>query len=391
MKGKVLISSSILLACSAAFAADYFISLQGGLWSEKTTWQNGELPKAKVSLRMSDKSGNLEIDGERKIENWSVWGKHHNIHILDGASLTMGSTGFNQQSVTTCVSGSGFFKSANNTLIGYGGDKGIVYFVSNVELNKIAFDNNRKLLKDLTISMRQPIDRVFKTTLAKDNLYSDLSISGLPNAKTTVELMGNTTVGDIDISNNANVVINTARLFMSGKFKKIEVANSRLELVANGVPYAIGAKVRLNGGASLVLTGNNPYDNFVNILFHNGKSNSIVINGKSHFKGFCIYNSGKSPERVLKIILPKKSSGTVLTLDNIVWNPNSKACLASGSLSKDGAGNSVSGLFIEIENFRNGAISIAKGLVDVADYAKIRANGWKNFRIEKGHLVADKK
>ncbi len=391
MKGKILASSSILLACSAIFAADYFVSSQGGLWSEKTTWKNGELPKAKVALRMDEKSGNLEIDGERKLENWSVWDKHHNIHILDGASLTMGSTGFNQQNVTTCVSGSGFFKSVANTLIAYGGDKGVVYFVSNVELNKIAFDNNRKLLKDLTISMRQPIDRVFKTTLIKDYLYSDLSISGLPNAKTTVELMGNSTVGDINLSNNANVVINTARLFMSGKFKKIEVANSRLELVANGVPYNIGAKVRLNGGSTLVLTGDNPYDNFVNILFNSGKSNSVVINGKSHFKGFCIYNSGKSAERVLKIVLPKKSSGTVLTLDNIVWNPNSKACLASSSLSKDGAGNSVLGLFIEIENFRNGAIAVGKGFVDASDYAKIRANGWKNFRVEKGFLVANKK
>ncbi len=390
MKRKILLTSSVLLACSTLFAADYFVSKQGGLWSAKTTWQKGEVPTQKVALRMSEYSGNLEIDGSREIENWSVWGKHHNIHILDGASLKMGWSGFNQQNVTTCVSGSGFFKCTGDTLLAYGGDKGIVYFVSNVEFNKIAFNNSRKLLKDLTISMRQPIDRIFKTTLVKDNLYSDLSIAGLPNVKTKVELFGNTTIGDVNLSNNANLVINTARLFMSGKYKKVEVNNSRLELIANGVAYNIPAKVRLNGGATFVLSGNNPYVNYTNVLFNAGKTNTIVVNGKSDLRGFCIYNSGKG-ERVLKIVLPKKVSGAVLTLENITWNPNSKAILASNSLSKDGAGNAIADIFIDIENFQNGAIAVKKGFDSPADYAKIRANGWKNFRIEKGKLVATKK
>ena len=387
---KNIILSVLMATCSALSAADYFVSAQGGLWSATTTWKGGKIPVAPIALRMGEYSGNLEVDGNRKIQNWSVWAKAHNIHLLKDSTLTLGKTGFNQQQVSTCVSGEGFFKCQSDTLIGYGGNKGIVYFVSNVELNKIAFDNSRKLLKDLTISMRQPIDRIFKTTLIRDGLYSDLSITGLPKVKTKVELKGNTTIGDIDISNNANVVIDTARLFLSGRYRKIEVNNSRLELVGKGLAYSISSKVRLNGNATLVLTGNNPYENFVNIIFNAGKTNTLVVNGKASLKGFCVYNAGTPTGRTIKIVLPKKSSGIVLALENIIFQPNTPLCLKTGSLSKVGNGNSVSDISIEIENFRNGAISVGNGFTDSADYAKIKAKGWKDFRLQNGVLTATK-
>ena len=144
MNKKILLSI-LSVASLSTFGADYFISTQGGVWSNPATWEKNALPKAPIALRMSELSGNLEVDGDRTVANWSVWGKHQNIHILDGASLTLGSYGFNQQKVSMCVSGEGFLKFQNNTMVAYGGDGGSLNLVGNTICNKITFDNNRKL------------------------------------------------------------------------------------------------------------------------------------------------------------------------------------------------------------------------------------------------------
>ena len=84
MNKKILLSI-LSLASLSTFGADYFISTQGGVWSNPARWEKNALPKAPIALRMSELSGNLEVDGDRTVANWSVWGKHQNIHILDGA------------------------------------------------------------------------------------------------------------------------------------------------------------------------------------------------------------------------------------------------------------------------------------------------------------------
>ena len=388
MNKKILLSI-LSLASLSTFGADYFISTQGGVWSNPATWEKNALPKAPIALRMSELSGNLEVDGDRTVANWSVWGKHQNIHILDGASLTLGSYGFNQQKVSMCVSGEGFLKFQNNTMVAYGGDGGSLNLVGNTICNKITFDNSRKLLKDITISTRQPIDRIFKTTLNENGRYHDFSLYGLKGIKTKVRLMGNTTVGDIDINNNAHLVINTARLFMSGKYGKVEVANSTLELIRKGPKYNIGAKVRLNGNAKLILS-RNPYANFVNVLFNSGDTNTVEITDVAEFSGFCLYAPKTKTAKTLKIVLPKNAPANVLKLNTVVSNPGSKMCMSNGSLTKDENGKSVDNIYIEFVNFKNGVVKIENGLATPADYAKIKAKGWKNFRVEKGYLTATK-
>ncbi len=387
MNKKILLSI-LSLAGVSAFGADYFVSYQGGVWSQSATWAKNVLPKAPISLRMSENSGNLEVDGNRTLANISVWGKLQNIHILDGATLTLGLQGVNPQKVSMCISGEGFLKFQKDTMVAYGGEGGALNLVGNTICNKIMFDNKRKLLKDITISMRQPIDRIFKTTLDKNGIYNNFSLYGLNGVKTKVRFMGNTTVGDIDINNNAHLVIDTARLFMSGRYRKIEVANSTLELIRKGPQYNIGAKVRLNGNAKLILS-RNPYANFVNVLFNSGDTNTVEIKDATVLNGFCIYAPRNKTAKTFKIVLPKNAPANVLKLNTFVSNPKSAMCMDEGSLTMSG-GKVVDNISIEFVNFRNGAVKVDKGLATPADYAKIKAKGWKNFRVEKGYLTATK-
>lgn len=388
MNKKILLSI-LSLASVSAFSADYFVSHQGGVWSKPSTWAKNAVPNSSVSLRMAETSGNLEVDGDRVVANWSVWGKHQNIHILNGSSLTLGSYGLNQQTVSMCVSGEGFLKFAKNTMVAYGGDGGSLNLVGNTICNKITFDNSRKLLKNITISTRQPIDRIFKTTLKDNGRYHDFSLYGLKGVNTKVRFMGNTTIGDIDINNNAHLVINTARLFMSGQYGKIEVNNSTLELIRKGPQYFISSKVRLNGDSKLVLS-NNPYENLVNVLFNSGNTNTVEIKDASEFRGFCFYAPNNKSVKTLKIVLPKKAPANVLKLHTMVFNPKSKMCMSDCSLTKGGNGQKVDNLYIEFVNFKNGVVKLDKGLATPADYAKIKAKGWKDFRLEKGYLTATK-
>ena len=389
---KKYISALAFLSTSAAlFAAPYFVSHQGGLWSANTTWKGKVLPQPPIDLRMDATSGNLEIDKFAAPANMSVWGKPQNIHILDGAIFELDRGGFNMQDVSLCVSGSGFFKCKGNALLGYGGKGGKLNFVSNVELNQIVFDNGRKLIKDLAVSMNQPIDRVFKTPLKKDGkTYSNLSVGGVAGAKTRVNICGNTTVGDIDVLNSAYLVIDTPRLFLSGEFRKIEVSNATLELRRNGPQYLVYSKVRLNGNATLKLVGESPLlKRSINVLFLSGNQNTIELYGHSEISGLTVYDNGKKNARTINIVIPKNSKGTVLSMDSFIVCPASKICLADNSLSQTGAGAKISDVSINIKNFRNNAIKVAKGFKDPADYAKIKADGFKNFRLQNGFLLAD--
>ena len=138
---KSLMLFTMAVSGTALWAAPYFVSHQGGLWSAPSTWEKAALPKPPVELRMSHTSGNLEVDAKVDVANISVWGKHQNIHILEGSQLTLSLGGFNMQNVNTCVSGAGFFKCQSNTLVGYGGDGGTLFFVSNAQFDKILFNN----------------------------------------------------------------------------------------------------------------------------------------------------------------------------------------------------------------------------------------------------------
>ena len=387
---KKSIFALFLSAAAMACAGDFFVSKDGDVWGEAFAWEKNAVPSAPVNLRMSQNSGNLQVDGDRTVQTISVWGKAQNIHLLENSVFMLGSGGFNPQNSSVCVSGSGFFRCAGDNLKVYGGDGGVVNFVSNVELDSIVFDNSRKILKSAKIAMRQPIDRIFKTRIGKDGVYAPLKIAGAKGADCSVSLEGNTTVGDIEVRSNARLTVATDRLFLSGKYKKAEVFDATLELVRKAAPYRFGAKVRLNGGSTLVLRGENPLAGMVNVLFLSGTTNSVVVDGVSRLDGFCIAAGGVAGAKDLRIVLPKKSKGVVLTLGRIVSNPSSKAYLAADTLSATPDGKSVGDVSIAIENFANGAVKVAKGFNNPADYAKIKASGWTNFRVQNGVLVADK-
>ena len=253
---KKSIFALFLSAAAMACAGDFFVSKDGGVWGEAFAWEKNAVPSAPVNLRMSQNSGNLQVDGDRTVQTISVWGKAQNIHLLENSVFMLGSGGFNPQNSSVCVSGSGFFRCAGDNLKVYGGDGGVVNFVSNVELDSIVFDNSRKILKSAKIAMRQPIDRIFKTRAGKDGVYAPLKIAGAKGADCSVSLEGNTTVGDIEVRSNARLTVATDRLFLSGKYKKAEVFDATLELVRKAAPYRFGAKVRLNGGERFVLERN---------------------------------------------------------------------------------------------------------------------------------------
>jgi hypothetical protein len=64
--------------------------------------------------------------------------------------------------------------------------------------------------------------------------------------------------------------------------------------------------------------------------------------------------------------------------------------MSDASLTKGGNGEKIDNVSIVFENFKNGVVKVDKGLATPADYAKIKASGWKDFRIEKGYLTATK-
>ncbi len=396
-----------------------FISPTGGNWSADATWKTGNssgtdttaptADETPINLRADGGSKNLTIDVDVTTNSVSAWGKNQNYVINEGKTWTVkgassGNVGFNVASIATNVSGLGTLKgwdinSTNvNTLMIYGGSNGTLNVSSKASLDGVYFQNNTNLTGKTVVSFTGNLSGTkasgYSGGNAADCLYH-FRISGKTGVETVVEMKGTTVVGDIHLTNNAKLIIDTNSFTSKGQYKVIEVTKSEVELVGGkGSPYAISSKIRLNGNATLTLTGADAYRNFTNVLFDNGFTNTINVNGRTDLSGFCLYEKSTYAEgdKTLRIVLGDVAEGDnyVLKLNRLVDEPGSDLCLKDNSLTETKGGVAVDDLWIEFVNFDNGKVKLTENLATDADWKQIKADGWENFRLENGYIVADR-
>ncbi len=407
--------------CAAALAASafaertLFISETGGNWTDASTWtENGAATTApldgeSILLRADAKSGVLTIDTDATVNNISVWGKNQNISINENKTFTVKSgdisAGVNLQNIKTVISGAGTLRGVGDTLTIYGGNAGASLEVSSNALLKTISFNPKTVYYDgtpATVLFNASGSNSFTTGLVSGQTYYDrITINGHSKySNLAVKIAGNATVGDIRLENNSKLIIDSSNFTMKGQYGAAEVNKSTLELVGGkGKPYIIPAKVRLNGGSTLVLTGDNAYTYLVNGLFNYGdNTNTLVVNGKTSMAGLCVYDKADLSEKVFKIELGEMAEGQdyLLQLTNLTKEAGHKDILATNSLTKTtsivsgSASREVLGFYVEFVNFDNGKVKLLNDLLTAEDWEHVRAAGWENFRLVDGYITADK-
>ncbi len=399
-----------------------FISSTGGNWSEDTTWKTGSssgtdttaptADETPIGLRADGGSGNLIFDVDAITSSVSGWGKTQNYIINEGKTWTIKGTtsssqnsGYNIASVTTNISGSGTLQGYNlgsgyvNSIAVYGGNGGTLNISSKASVDGVYFSDNTALTGKTVVSFTGSLNGTQSNYTDKDGTAIDclykFNIRGKVGVETVVEMKGTTVVGDIYLTNNAKLIIDTNSFTSKGQYKLIEVTKSEVELVGGkGSPYVIGSKIRLNGNATLTLTGADAYRNLTNVLFDHGLTNTINVNGKTDLSGFCLYEKTTYAEgdKTLRIVLGDVAEGDdyVLKLNRLVDEPGNTLCLKDNSLTETIGGVAVDDIWIEFVNFDNGKVKLSEDLVSDADWAQIKADGWENFRLENGYIVADR-
>ena len=401
------------LATSAFAERTLFISETGGNWSDASAWtENGAATTApsdseSILLRANGSSGILTIDTDATVSNISMWGKSQTISINEDKTFTVKSgdgAGVNLQTIKTVISGAGTFRGYNDTLTIYGGKAGAsLEITSNALFKTISFNPSTVYYDNTpaTVIFNASGSNSFTTGLVSGQTYYDkLTINGHSQySNLAVKITGNATVGDIRLENNSKLIIDSSNFTMKGQWNAAEVNKSTLELVGGkGKAYNISAKVRLNGGSTLVLTGDNAYTNLVNGLFNYGDTNTLVVNGKTTMAGLCIYDKADLSEKVFKIELGEMAEGDdyLLQLTNLTKEAGNKDILATDSLTKTTSSVSgsesrdVLGFYIEFVNFDNGKVKLLNDLLTAEDWEHVRAAGWENFRLENGYITADK-
>ncbi len=426
---KILAISCIAFsAVSLAMAQrTLFISKAGGNWSDSATWTTGsssgtaaDAPTAEespINLRADGASGILTIDTDVTTRSASCWGKSQSIVIADGATWTIkgatdGSSGINAQSIVTSISGAGTLKgwdltsTYKNTMEVYGGNKGTLNITSNANIDGVYFSGSNLTGKTTVTFNGAGTNKLYSSTHATtSDKLTDFRIYGKAGIETVVEFKGAVEVGDIRLNNNAKLVIDSSSFSLKkGVHGMIEVSKSTLELVGDKTSaYSVPSKVRLNGGSTMILTGNNAYTGLTNILFNdNTNINTIKVNGKTNLGGFCVYdNNSASAENTIRIELGTKQEGAdyLLKLTHFTVVAGATNILLTDSLtSKNGAKNSdnsfqivdSSSIFIEFVNFDNNLVKLDNDLLTVADWTHVKADGWENFRLENGFITADR-
>lgn len=395
------------LALTANAARTLTVAPQGGDWSSDSTWLAGGLPTTAptpgeyIELRAQGSSAPLIVDTDAYANSISMWGSDKSIEINSGASLTVGETGMNLQNITTSISGAGTLTTSSGNLIIYGGNSNAsAQISSNAIISGVTFRGN--YFTDDTVStvvFNASGSNTLTTNLQTSGKNDGFTVSGGKSINSVVKITGNAKLGDITISNNGRLVIDSDNFVMNGTYNKMEVYASVIELVGGkSSPYSIYSKIRLNGASTLILTGDNAYTNAANVLFNYGNAwNKIVVNGTTNMAGLCVYDKTSLAQKTIIIELGEVAEGQdyVLHLEHLTTEAKNASILATDSLTKTttSAGTAsqvVEGMFVEFINFDNGKVRLDNDLLTAEDWDHVKSDGWENFRLENGYITADR-
>ena len=395
------------LALTGNAARTLTVAPQGGDWSSDSTWLQGGSPTTApapgeyIELRAEGRSAPLIVDTDAYANSISMWGSDKSIEINSGASLTVGSTGMNLQNITTSISGAGTLTTSSGELIIYGGNSNAsAQISSNAIISNVTFRGN--YFTDDTVSsvvFNASGSNTLTTNLQTSGKNDGFTVSGGgASIKSEVKITGNAKLGDITISNNGRLVIDSDNFVMNGTYNKVEVHASVIELVGGkSSPYSISSKIRLNGASTLILTGDNAYTNLTNILFNSGNTNKIVVNGTTNMAGLCVYDKTSLAQKTIIIELGEVAEGQdyVLHLEHLTMEAPNASILATDSLTKTttstgAASQVVEGMYVEFINFDNGKVKLDNDLLTAEDWDHVKSDGWENFRLENGYITADR-
>lgn len=408
MKKTLCISFALAaLALTANAARTLTVAPQGGDWSSDSTWLQGGSPTTApapgeyIELRAEGRSAPLIVDTDAYANSISMWGADKSIEINSGASLTVGSTGMNLQNITTSISGPGTLTALSGNLIIYGGNSNASAKISsNAIISGVTFKGN--YFTDDTVSsvvFNASGSNTLTTNLQTSGKNDGFTVSGGgASIKSEVKITGNAKLGDITISNNGRLVIDSNNFVMNGTYNKVEVHASVIELVGGkSRPYSIYSKIRLNGASTLILTGDNAYTNLTNILFDSGNTNKIVVNGTTNMAGLCVYDKPSLAQKTIIIELGEVAEGQdyVLHLEHLTTEAANASILATDSLTKTTTSTGevsqvVEGMYVEFINFDNGKVKLDNDLLTAEDWDHVKSDGWENFRLEDGYITADR-
>ena len=254
------------LALTGNAARTLTVAPQGGDWSSDSTWLQGGSPTTApapgeyIELRAEGSSAPLIVNTDAYANSISMWGSDKNIEINSGASLTVGSTGMNLQNITTSISGAGTLTTSSGELIVYGGNSNAsAQISSNAIISMVKFSGG--YFTDNTVSsvvFNASGSNTLTTNLQTSGKNDGFTVYGGKSINSVVKITGNAKLGDIAISNNGRLVIDSDNFVMNGTYNKVEVNASVIELVGGkSSPYSISSKIRLNGASTLILTGDN--------------------------------------------------------------------------------------------------------------------------------------
>ncbi len=395
------------LALTVNAARTLTVAPQGGDWSSDSTWLEGGLPTTAptsgeyIELRAEGSSAPLIVNTDAYANSISMWGSDKSIEINSGASLTVGSTGMNLQNITTSISGAGTLTTSSGELIVYGGNSNAsAQISSNAIIGRVTFSGS--YFTDDTVSsvvFNASGSNTLTTNLQTSGKNDGFIVSGGKSINSVVKITGNAKLGDITISNNGRLVIDSDNFVMNGTYNKMEVNASVIELVGGkSSPYSIYSKIRLNGASTLILTGDNAYTNLTNILFNYGNTwNKIVVNGTTKMAGLCVYDKTSLTQKTIIIELGEVAEGQdyVLHLEHLTKEATNASILATDSLTKTTtstgtASQVVEGMFVEFINFDNGKVKLDNDLLTAEDWDHVKSDGWENFRLENGYITADR-
>ena len=396
------------LALTTNAARTLTVAPQGGDWSSDSTWlESGESTTAPTSgeyieLRAEGSSAPLIVNTDAYANSISMWGSDKSIEINSGASLTVGSTGMNLQNITTSISGAGTLTTSSGELIIYGGKSNAsAQISSNAIISRVAFRGGTYFDDTVsTVVFNASGGNTLTTNLQTSGKNDGFTVyGGGASIKSEVKITGNAKLGDIAISNNGRLVIDSDNFVMNGTYNKMEVNASVIELVGGkSSPYSISSKIRLNGASTLILTGDNAYTNLTNILFNYGNTwNKIVVNGTTNMSGLCVYDNPSLAQKTIIIELGEVAGGQdyVLHLEHLTQEAGNASILATDSLTKTttSAGTPsqvVEGMYVEFINFDNGKVRLDNDLLTAEDWDHVKSDGWENFRLENGYITADR-
>ena len=416
-----LIAGSLALTASAT---DFFSV--GGNWSDSSSWRDGVVPNG-TNINIRGGSGDLKsaivVDVDASIDgSISQWGGGKiTWDISSGKTLTLAgsssSAGWNVDNTATIVQGAGTFKSSasDGRLYIYGGKTGSsLTFTSNADLQGVVFNNRSAALADSTVIFNASGSNYLTTSAVHSGTtkLADFKIASIKDKNTTIKLMGNVDLGDIRISKYANVIIDSTNFSLGkARYGLIDVQDSTLEFVGDkGKSYNIWGKVRLNGNATMIWTGVNSYTGLTNVDFNvrsldysvedSYAENTVIVNGRTDSAGFCLVdcwgaNLDYTQEKVLKIQLGEVADGDdyILKLAHltvVAGSDNTYAITDSLTLNNKKQQGRIEGLFVEFVNFDNGKVKLTNDLLTAEDWTHVRAEGWENFRLENGYIVADR-